>query len=226
MREVAFTVALSGDPVAEFLAVHGGAQASYSISVSGDIAWQTNVYRGEPKAVDRFVREVIPDPGPLKVEARVIERGQEEVAYFMRWRRPRSGGPVSVPHLALAAVGEAHLLYSETSPEARHYRLYVSEGTDLRPLHKALRTQLGTRVTVAAVRPSPLPGRAVQLTPLQEKVLREAVARGYYAIPHRVGLKELAKRLGIPMSTVAYNLRRAESAVILERDRQKYPGRE
>ena len=222
MREVAFSVLLRGDPVAAFLAAHpGSSHASYSISVGGNIAWQTNVFRGEPKSVERFVREVIPNPGPLRVDARVIQRGREEVAYFMTWKRSKT--VVSVPHLILDAIGEGFLLFSETNPASRDYRLYVAETTDLRPLHQALREAFGHEVRVAAVRMSPLPGRGVELTPLQERVLREAVVQGYYDIPHRVGLKDIARRLGLPVSTVAYNLRRAEGAVILERHRQRAP---
>ncbi|HKZ47264.1 MAG TPA: helix-turn-helix domain-containing protein [Thermoplasmata archaeon] len=223
MREIAFSVALTGDPVVEFLRKREGSHSSYSISVSGDVAWQVNVFRGDARSVEAFVRDVAPDPGPLQVTTKVIQRGREEVAYFMTWRRPPEGAAVSIPHLVLDAIGPAFLLFSETTAAGRDYRLYVAEATDLRPLHRALRSALGTGARVAAVRPSALPGRGVELTPLQERVLREAVSAGYYEMPHRLGLAQLAKRLGLPVSTVAYNLRRAESAVIMERHRQKYP---
>jgi len=226
MREVAFDVTLADDPVVAFLATHAdGAHGSHAISVGADLAWQVNVFRGEARTVAAFARDVITDPGPLRVAAKVIERGREEVAYFLTWRRPRTGVGVSVPHLVLDAVGPAFLLSSETTATGRSYRLYVAEGTDLKPLHAALRRSLGTSVRIASVRPSALPGRGLELTPLQERALRTAVDMGYYEMPHRVGLKDLGKRLGLPVSTVAYNLRRAESAVILERHRQKYPGR-
>ena len=226
MREVAFDVTLTGDPVVAFLAAHPEcAHASHAISVGADVAWQVNVFRGEAKAVAAFAKDVIPDPGPLRVAAKVIERGREEVAYFLTWKRPRAGAPASIPHLVLDAVGPAFLLSSETTAIGRSYRLYVAEGTDLKPLHGALRRSLGASIRIASVRPSALPGRGLELTPLQERALRTAVDMGYYELPHRVGLKDLARRLGLPVSTVAYNLRRAESAVILERHRQKYAAR-
>jgi hypothetical protein len=226
LREVTFTVSPDDDPVVTFLREHpDSTHTSYSISVSGDVAWQVNVFHGDPEAVKRYVRDVIPDPGPLKVEATVFSSGREEVAYFLTWRRPRRGRAVSVPHLVLDALGPGFMLYSETNTEGRNYRLYVTPTMNLRPLHKALRDGLGTSVRVDAVRESGLPGRGAELTELQEKVLRTAVDEGYYEIPHRLGLAGLAKRLKIPVSTVSYNLRRAEAAILEERHKQRYPGR-
>ncbi len=52
------------------------------------------------------------------------------------------------------------------------------------------------------------------LTEHQRRVLREAVAAGYYEIPRRANLDDLARRLGISRSSVADALRRAEAKAV------------
>lgn len=52
------------------------------------------------------------------------------------------------------------------------------------------------------------------LTSRQKEILHLAVSLGYYDVPHRVGLRDLAKRLGRSLGTVSELLRRAECAVI------------
>ena len=226
LREVSFTVSPPDDPVVEFLRENPETtHSSYSISVGGDIAWQVNVVRGEADVLQRYVKDVIPEPGPLRIRAKVIARGREEVAYFLTWRRPRKEGVVSVPHLVLDAIGPEFLLFSGTSAEGRNYRLYVAPNLNLRPLHTALKRAWGSDVRIDAVRESGLPGRGIELTELQEKVMKAAVEEGYYEIPHRLGLAGLSRRLRLPVSTVSYNLRRAEGAILKERYAQRYPAR-
>lgn len=52
------------------------------------------------------------------------------------------------------------------------------------------------------------------LTLRQERVLRRAVEAGYYNIPRKVGLEELAKKLDLSKSGVADALRRAEAKAV------------
>lgn len=57
---------------------------------------------------------------------------------------------------------------------------------------------------------------AATLTPLQERVLAEAVRRGYYTIPRRTTLTELARSLRRSPAAVGKALRRAEGALALQ----------
>ncbi len=52
------------------------------------------------------------------------------------------------------------------------------------------------------------------LTPKQELALVYAFFRGYYSMPRRVGLKELAEELGLSISSLAEHLRKAEEKVV------------
>jgi hypothetical protein len=65
----------------------------------------------------------------------------------------------------------------------------------------------------------------VKLTPRQLEVLSIAVALGYYEVPHKLNLRELAAKLDLSVGAVSELLRRAEALIItsyvdsLSRDR-------
>lgn len=65
----------------------------------------------------------------------------------------------------------------------------------------------------------------VQLTPRQLEVLSVAVALGYYEVPHKLNLRQLASKLDLSVGAVSELLRRAEALIIasyvdcLSRDR-------
>jgi DNA-binding CsgD family transcriptional regulator len=72
--------------------------------------------------------------------------------------------------------------------------------------------QLG-RPEVRARKKQPDPNR-VKLTPRQLEVLSLAVALGYYEVPHKLNLRELAQKLSLSVGAVSELLRRAEALVI------------
>lgn len=53
-----------------------------------------------------------------------------------------------------------------------------------------------------------------KLSPKQKRAFELAVENGYYNFPRKVGLKELAKIMGISLSTLQEHLRKAEEKVI------------
>lgn len=58
-----------------------------------------------------------------------------------------------------------------------------------------------------------VPGRA-GLTPQQTRVLLEAVRAGYYEVPRRATVREVARRLSLGRSTAEEHLRAAESTIV------------
>ena len=57
------------------------------------------------------------------------------------------------------------------------------------------------------------PGRP-ELTPQQSRVLLEAVRAGYYRVPRRATVRDVARRLSIGRSTAEEHLRAAESSIV------------
>ncbi len=64
------------------------------------------------------------------------------------------------------------------------------------------------------VRLGSISGMDYMLTPRQEQMLIYAFEKGYYSFPRRIGLAELARELGLSVSTLSELIRRAEGKVV------------
>lgn len=67
------------------------------------------------------------------------------------------------------------------------------------------------RIRESTNRTPPMP---VNVTPRQTEALSLAVALGYYEVPHRVGLREIAVKMDMSLGALSGLLRRAESSVL------------
>ena len=121
---------------------------------------------------------------------------------------------VSLPH-ALCPHSEGACLLKRpgerihvVSAQVREGRLYLLV---VAPSLKALEglAQRGYRVVRVLRDPEP-----VVLTEEQERVLAKAYLMGYYEYPRRANLKDLARELGVSVSTVAETLRRIERKMV------------
>lgn len=122
----------------------------------------------------------------------------------------RSGGCPLNPVIPGAMVKSVLIL-----PQGVLYELIVARSNVL----QSLRNGFGCEI---------LDSRGVDemdymLTEKQELALIYAYLRGYYNFPRKVSLKDLAKKLGISVSTLAEFLRRAEAKVIEAYVRHELP---
>jgi predicted DNA binding protein len=83
---------------------------------------------------------------------------------------------------------------------------------------KALEKQKKALIEMTEIREEPLdlflPNVLSRLTDKQREALAAAVREGYYDYPRRVSLEQLAKRLGVPRTTLQSHLRKAERALV------------
>lgn len=80
-------------------------------------------------------------------------------------------------------------------------------------LLKALEADEG-RAQVEAVRHGPLSEGPGLLTPRQQEVLRRAMAEGYFDVPRRISLTELAAKMGVAISTLSVTLAVIEKKIL------------
>ena len=83
----------------------------------------------------------------------------------------------------------------------------------VRLLLKQLERQ-GTGIHVDAVRHGPLARGSPLLTPRQQQVLHRAMAEGYFDVPRRISLTELAPKLGVAISTLSVTLAVIEKKIL------------
>lgn len=95
------------------------------------------------------------------------------------------------------------------------WKVYAPNNRSLKDLVERLRRE-GSRVELLSVK------RAVQafeLTRIQDEAMRLALSMGYYDIPKRITLEEMAARSGVSKATLNLILRRGQKKILSDRVR-------
>ncbi len=141
----------------------------------------------------------------VSVESHGIEAEGQRLRVFAR-------GPTLVPlhqRLRLArqlpfSVRRGTATWTVIGPAARVRRL----------LEHLSRRALDPRIV--SLRRGPAPPYRATLTSRQRELFRRAWTAGYYEVPRRVSLSELARRSGVATSTLSVTLARAERRLLLQ----------
>jgi predicted DNA binding protein len=232
MRELVFELDYrpGWNPVSEALAEHPEATVrSLSCHATSETLWRVDLVEGPAEALDALSAayersEYFPDclvTGDCEAtsETRVLDREERTLVVYCVWER--SSVCTSVPHLALAHLGDGLLLESHQEGRSHRWRIVLSGDEPVGPFADALEAaveDVGGMELLRLVEHTPgersdeSPG--VDLPLAQRRALHAAVDRGYYEIPRRVELDELAAALSVPRSTLSYRLRRAEARLV------------
>jgi DNA-binding CsgD family transcriptional regulator len=150
--------------------------------------WEAEI-RGLPKVVDVEVLRVEEESGLY----RVTYRGDPFIPLLRDLRLLRHFPiPIQAGVATWAVVG----------PESKVHRLLQELASR------------ATGVQVVSVRRGP-PRRGISsLTPRQNEVLRRALLEGYFDVPRRISLTELARRMGLAISTLSVTLAVIEKKIL------------
>lgn len=239
MRDLVF--ALEYQPgcnrVADTLADHPDARIrSLSLHATTERLWRVDHATGTPAALEAIENDFLTadyyadclatrDCGATQ-ETQVLDHTDDTLVLYSYWERTATCA--SVPHIALDHLGDGVMF--ETRHEGRHYtwRLVHSGSGDVAAFFDELEDAVGDcarmemlRAADTAVGTGETDDGTTGLSPEREAALRAAVEHGYYETPRDVDVGELAARLDVPRSTLAYRLRRAE-----ERLAKQYVSRE
>jgi predicted DNA binding protein len=229
MRELVFDLAYEpgSNPVAEVLAAHPEARIrSLSLHATEESLWRVDHATGSAAALDA-IRETFfeadyyadcltTDHCGATQTTNVLEHTDDTLVLYSYWERTEACA--SVPHMALEHLGEGILF--ETTHQERTYRWRVlhDSGGDVRGFFDAVEEAVGDAADLDVARlteaepPAESPAADGDALPdEQASALAAAVEHGYYETPRDVDLGELAERLDVPRSTLAYRLRRAEA---------------
>ncbi len=109
-----------------------------------------------------------------------------------------------------AVLSKYHLVSAHLTPTEFLVTLYLIHKSEMKDLIRSL-LDVGVSVKVVKViRLKPNAG----LTQKQFEAIRVAYSMGYYDFPRRVGIREVAERLGLSVSTTTELLRRAEKRLV------------
>ncbi len=95
------------------------------------------------------------------------------------------------------------------------WKVYAPDNAALKGLIERIRNE-GNKVELLSVKRM---ASSFELTRLQDEAMRLALSSGYYDIPKRITLEELATRSGITKATLNLILRRGQKKIISERMR-------
>ena len=142
---------------------------------------------------------------PNVVDVEVISAAEESGLYRVIYR----GDPF------ISLLRTLQLLRHFPIPIHRGMETWTVVGPEpkVRRLLQKLQSE-STGVPVESVRHSPRSSRASSLTPRQLEILRRALAEGYFDVPRRVSLTELAPRIGVAISTLSVTLAVIEKKVL------------
>lgn len=228
MRELEF--ALRYDPganrVADILADQSDASIrSISLHATEESLWRVDYATGPSDSLDAIEDAFLAGDyyaDCLASEAcgatqrtQVLDETDDTLVLYSYWER--TSVCESIPHMALHHLGQGILF--ETLREGRQYtwRVIHSEAGDIRAFFNEIEEAVGDQVGLDIKRltdastPTDGPGGIDdELSTEQEEALRAAVEHGYYETPREVDLNDLADRLDVPRSTLAYRLRGVE----------------
>ena len=229
MRELVFELDYDPgwNPVADTLAEHEAATIrSLSCHVTEQTLWRVDLVNGPAparEAVEAAYRsaEYFPDclvTGECEADSdtRILDRTDDALVIYCEWAK----SPVcsSVPHLALAHLGEGLLLETLQDGRQHVWRIVHSGDGSIGPFAEALQEEIEDVGGMELLRltehepGSDTPHQETDgLPPEQRRALAAAVNRGYYETPRAIELTDLAAALEVPQSTLSYRLQRAEA---------------
>ena len=219
MRELVVVVEHppGANPVADLLAEFPEARLrSSACHVTETSLWRVDHASGPEAALDRledmagaryFTDCLVRDGCDGDWETTVLDRSAGSLVLYSYWERTDDCD--SIPHLARERFGDGVVLEETWRGRTQRWRVLAPDGP-VGGFVEAVRDIADADVRFERVSD---PEREADsgLPPEQADALAAAVEAGYYETPREVEAYELADRLGVPGSTLAYRLRRAEA---------------
>ena len=178
----------------------------------GDV-WRTLTVRGDPDAIAAAATAFAGYTGPHLVEKEVMGATARRLILWYKYR-PELVRGTSHTRLAFRLLGRDTVITDRARGGELEIQVLGRGGPKmqefLREVKKASR-ELGFRMLYLG---PPRDDRTLRLTPAEEETLRLAAALGYYAVPRRSGVREVAEKGGLSASAAGYRLRQAERKLV------------
>ena len=184
-----------------------------SMKVERDTAWEMLLIEGPPREVEELRAILEQARDQYTIDRTVIDAWATGMLIYSKWRRPPAGQDISLPHLVQEAVGPRAILRMEFAKGLLLYRIADENHEALTRFFEIMQRELQPRFDVKLVRVGYYENRdamARAVGPEDLHLAKEALARGYYDAPKRVGVRELGTALGMSKSVVARRLKAIE----------------
>ncbi|HEV8359000.1 MAG TPA: helix-turn-helix domain-containing protein [Candidatus Thermoplasmatota archaeon] len=202
------------NPFTRYLVEHPGlAGRVVSMKVERDTAWEMLLVEGPQREVEELRGIAEQSRDQYTIDRTVIDQWATGMLIYSKWRRPAPGQDFSLPHLVQDSIGPKAILRMEFAKGVLLYRIADENHEALTRFFDVLQRELAPRFEVKLVRVGYYENRdaiARAIGPEDLHLAKEALARGYYDAPKRVGVRELGSALGMSKSVVARRLKTIE----------------
>ena len=176
---------------------------------AGDV-WRTLSVQGREPEVAAARAAFDAYAPPFLVEKSVLGATPRRL---ILWYKYRAGAVPGLSHtrLAFRLLGRDTVITDHARAGVLTIRILARAGKGLQEFLRQAAQAPG--FDLLYVGPPRDPGHA-RLTPQEQETVRAAREAGYYGVPRRTGVREVAARLGVSASAASYRLRRAEAKLV------------
>ena len=154
--------------------------------------------------------------GPHLVEKELLGQSGSRLICWYKYRPPKKDRGFSHTALAFARLGRETLLTDRTEADALTIRILTAAAAKIPEFLRQVQAASGPDFAYELLYLGPpRETRSPGLSAQEERLLRTAQELGFFGVPRRSQMRDLAKRLGISPSAVSYQLRKIESKLVL-----------
>jgi hypothetical protein len=176
--------------------------------------WRLVQVHGSPEEIRAAARAFSSPKGSL-LEKRVLGRGRRLLVLWYKYRPRDEGRGPSLTGLAFQVLGPETVITDRSTPDGLEVRILTRQGRPLKRFLARLEPAASAHhdFRLLYVGPPRLMGQGL-LGPEEERAIVAARDAGFFEVPRRGSLRQVASALGCSASTLSARLRRAESKLL------------
>lgn len=178
----------------------------------GDV-WRTLNVHGKPEEIAAVRAAFTAYTPPFLVEKNVLGSTARRLILWYKYR-PELVKGLSHTRLAFKLLGRDTVITDRAQAGVLTIRVLAKSGPPLQEFLREVKRSAGTLRFELLYSGPPRDAAYSRLTPSEEETLRAARDLGYFEVPGTVGIREVARTVGVSPSTASYRLRRAEAKLV------------
>jgi hypothetical protein len=178
----------------------------------GDV-WRTLSVHGKPDEVQAVRAAFEAYQPPFLVEKEVLGATARRLILWYKYR-PELVRGLSHTRLAFKLLGRDTVITDRAQDGALTIRVLARGGAPLQEFLREIRRSSGELRFELLYSGPPRDAAYSRLTPQEEETLRTARELGYFEVPGKVGIRDVAKAAQVSPSAASYRLRRAEAKLV------------
>lgn len=178
----------------------------------GDV-WRTLNVHGKPEDVAAARSAFEAYAPPFLVEKNVMGATARRLILWYKYR-PELVKGLSHTRLAFKLLGRDTVITDRAQAGVLTIRVLAKGGPPLQEFLREVKRSSGALRFELLYSGPPREAAFGRLTPAEEETLRAARELGYFEVPGTVGIRDVAKAVGVSPSAASYRLRRAEAKLI------------